>query len=112
MIKQHYLVCSIDSFRTPALEPKPIKCLRFIRDKDEPYGELYEYIPYKKSLLLFKIQVKMSGKLLVVKVLPRMDDRYTILRTVLIRNRIRGKYKEDDTIPFEFVLKEIDEINI
>ena len=112
MIKQHYFVCSIDSFRTPALQPKPIKCLRFIRDKDAQHGELYEYTSNQKSLFLFKTQVKMSGQLLAIKILPRMDDRHTILRTVLIRNKIRGKYKEDDTIPFEFVLKEIDEINI
>jgi len=112
MVKQHYLVCSIDSFRTPALEPKPIKCLRFIKDKDEEYGELYEYIPYKKSLLLFKVRAKKSGELLIIKILPRLDDRHTILRMVLIRNKIRGKFRDDETMPFAFVLKEIDEINI
>ena len=112
MIKQHYFVCSVDSFRDPVFQPKPIKCLRFIRDKDAPYGELYEYIPKGNSLFLFKTQIKLSGKLLAIKVLPGMDDSYTILRTVLMRNKIRGKYTKDDTIPFEFVLKEIDEINI
>jgi len=112
MVKQHYLVCSIDSFRTPALEPKPIKCLRFIRDKDEPYGELYEYIPGAKSLLLFKVHIGKSGELLIIKILPRLDDRHTILRTVLLRRKIKGKFRNDETMPFAFVLKEIDEINI
>ena len=112
MIKQNYSVCSVDSFRDPVFQPKPIKCLRFVRDKDAPYGELYEYVSNQKSLFLFRSQVRMSGKLLAIKVLPGTDDNYTILRTVLMRNKIRGKYIKDDTIPFEFVLKEIDEINI
>jgi len=86
--------------------------LRFIRNKDAQYGELYEYTSNQKSLFLFKTQIKMSGQLLVIKVRPEMDDRHSILRMVLMRNKIRGKYKKDDTIPFEFVLKEIDEINI
>ena len=112
MVKQHYLVCSIDSFRTPALEPKPIKCLRFIRDKDEEHGELYEYASHKKTLLLFHVRVEKTGELLVIKVLPQMGDKYVLLRMILVRNKIRGKYIKDKTMPFAFVLKEIDEINI
>ena len=112
MIKQNYFVCSINSFRDPVFQPKPIKCLRFVRDKGAQYGELYEYISNQKSLFLFKAQVKMSGQLLAIKIVPELGVGYTLLRTVLIRNKIRGKYKEDETIPFEFVLKEINEINI
>jgi len=112
MIKQHYTLWTIDSFRDPVFQPKPIKCLRFIRDKDQDYGELYELIPNRKSLFLFRANAEKSGELLVMKILPQHGESYMILRMVLLRKKIRGKYKEDKTIPFEFVLKEINEINI
>jgi len=86
--------------------------LRFIREKGEEFGELYEYIPGGKSLFLFKARAEKSGELLIIKILPQLDDRHTILRTVLLRSKIRGKFRKDETMPFAFVLKEIDEINI
>jgi len=82
-----------------------------VKDSGNNSGELYEYTN-KRAMLIFKVKIVKYRGNLIIQILPQETERYGRLKEVLLRNHVRGQYREDPTKPFNFIIKKLNEIKI